>query len=190
MNKIIFFVLILGLALGLSFIWQNRARFADLEGENQNRKTPTSQMTEPQFRDKLAGFRMERDKLIRHISQLESSKDRSVKFLKDNNISKVSEAQGKPEAEVALQNLKATSAKVEDLNEQINKFDTVISRIAGMLDKLETDRIHAEVKLSDEQEIELRALVKGLEDELNIGDASLLLDDELDQLLQQELQKD
>jgi cell division protein FtsB len=178
MNKFFFLLLSLALVVGLYFLLANKK---DVE------KKGGLPSTEVEFRDKLAEFRMERDKLDRHIKQLEDGKAKAVEVLKKNNITKVADTKGNFEAEVALKNLKSSTEKIDDLKSQFAHFDNAISRIGGMLEKLERDRIHSEVKLTEAQEIELRSIVKKLNEDLEIGKDDPLLDAELDKLLDETL---
>lgn len=179
MNKFFFLVLSLALVLGFYLFLSSKSQ------KGSDNSDPL--VTESQFRDRLAEYRMERDKLERHIAQLQTGKEKAIEVLKKNNVSKVADAKGNFEAEVAIQTLKSSTEKIKDLSSQFAFYDKAISRIDGMLDKLEQDRIHSEVKLSEAQEIELRAIVKQLNEQLEIGKNDPLLDAELDQLLQENL---
>jgi cell division protein FtsB len=179
MNKALFLILSLALAVGLYLFLSSNQK------QPVNSKEPFA--TEAQFRDKLAEYRMERDKLERHIAQLQDGKNKAVEVLKQNNIAKVADAKGNFEAEVAIQSLKASTEKIKELTAQFQYYDNAISRIDGMLDKLERDRIHSEVKLTEAQEIELRAIVKNLNEQLEIGKNDPLLDAELELLLKENL---
>jgi septal ring factor EnvC (AmiA/AmiB activator) len=143
--------------------------------------------TEAEFHDKLAEYRMEREKLERTIKKLEDGKAKAIETLKKNNITKVADVKGNFEAEIALKDLKASTEKIDDLKSQFAHYDNAISRIDGMLNKFERDRVHSEAKLSEAQEIELRSIVKKLNEDLEIGKDDPLLDAELDEMLQDTL---
>jgi hypothetical protein len=182
MNKGFFLILILALTLGLYLFWTLNPKSA-----NEPQEPAGALVSEAPFRDKLAEYRMERDKLERHIAQLEAGKEKALEVLKRNNIQKVADAKGNSDAEVAIQNFKSSTEKINDLKTQFAYYDNAISRLSGMLDKLERNRIHSEVKLSEDQEIELRAIVKRLNEELEIGQNDPLLDAEVDQFLKDNL---
>lgn len=178
MKNVIFFSLLLALTLGLVFIFFSRAEPKKQAG------LPSSVV---EFRDKLAEYRMEREKLERSIKKLEDGKTKAIETLKKNNITKVAEVKGNFEAEVALKDLKASTEKIDDLKSQFAHYDKAISRIEGILNKLERDRVHSEAKLTESQEIELRSIVKKLDEDLDIGKDDPLIDAELDQLLKDTL---
>ena len=58
-----------------------------------------------------------------------------------------------------------------------------------MLKKLERDRINESAGLTEEQEIEMRAIVMDLDDRMGISLNDILQDTEIDELLNQELKK-
>ena len=141
--------------------------------------------TEADFRDKLAEIRMNKDKLERAIRRLEDFRTENIQYLKDQGISKVADAKGNPNAEMALRNLKGWTESIQDLSGQLSKYDSAISRIDGMLKKLERDRINEAAGLTEEQEIEMRAIVMDLDDRMGISPNDILQDTEIDELLNQ-----
>jgi hypothetical protein len=145
--------------------------------------------TEADFRDKLSEIRMNKDKLERAIRRLENFRTENIKYLKDQGISKVADAKGNPNAEMALRNLKGWTESIQDLSGQLSKYDSAISRIDGMLKQLERERINESAGLTEEQEIEMRAIVMDLDDRMGINQNDILQDTELDELLNQELKK-
>ncbi len=146
--------------------------------------------TEADFRDKLAEIKMNKDKLQRSIAKIEESRDKNLQFLKDQGITKVADAKGNPSAEIALVNLKAWTENIKSLTDQFGKYDSAISRIEGMLEKLERERINESVSLTEAQEVELRAIVMDLDDRLDIGNNDILKDAEMDDLLSKQLNPD
>ena len=146
--------------------------------------------TEADFRDKLAEIKMDKDKLQRSIAKIEESRDKNLQFLKDQGITKVADAKGNPSAEIALVNLKAWTENIQSLSDQFGKYDSAISRIEGMLEKLERERINESVSLTEAQEVELRAIVMDLDDRLDIGSNDILKDAEMDALLSNQLNPD
>ncbi len=178
MKQIVFLLLALALAVGLYMMWNSPKPAV----EERN-----GLMTEAQFRDKLAEFRMERDKLERHLKQLEERNQAAITKLKELGITKVADAQQNPEAEMAISSLKSSTELIKDLQPQFEKYDSAISRISGMLDKLDQDRIHSEVKMSEDQEVALRSIIREIDDALGIGTADPLRDAELDALLLEKL---
>ena len=158
--------------------------------ENQDNSSKGTLTTEADFRDKLAEIKMNKDKLQRSIAKIEESRNKNLQFLKDQGITKVADAEGNPSAEIALVNLKAWTENIKSLSDQFAKYDNAISRIEGMLEKLERERINESVGLTEEQEVELRAIVMDLDDRLDIGDNDILKDAEMDALLSKQLNPD
>ena len=154
-----------------------------LKNGNATNKSKGTLTTEEDFRDKLAEIKMNKDKLQRSIAKFEESRDKNLQFLKDQGVSKVADAKGNPSAEIALANLKAWTGNIKSLSDQFVKYDSAISRIEGMLEKLERERLNESVSLTEEQEIELRAIVMDLDDRLDIGSNDVLKDAEMDAML-------
>ena len=146
--------------------------------------------SEPDFRNKLAEIRMNKDKLQRAIKKLETRRDENIQYLREKGITKVADAKGDANAEMALTNLKGWSESIQELSGQLDKYDSAISRIDAMLKKLERDQINAAAGLTEEEEIELLSIVKDLNDRLGVGQNDVLKDAEMDALLNRELNRE
>lgn len=146
--------------------------------------------TEADFRGKLAEIKMDKDKAMRAIKKLEARKQENVDYLKEKGIRKVADAKGNPDAEMALNNLKGWTESIASLQAQLSHYDNAISRIDGMLKKIERDLINESAGLTEEQEIELRSIVRDLDDRLGIGENDIFRDAELDALLEKEFGED
>lgn len=160
--------------------------FGVMGGLNFSRSTEDNQSlrTEQDFRNKLAEIRMNRDNLERAIQKQQESKQQNLDYLKSENISKVADAKGKPAAEMALHNLKQWSESIKVLESQFSQFDSASSRIEAVLEQFERERINESAVLSEAQQIELMAIVKTLDEKMNVGKNNIFEDAELDELLQ------
>jgi len=148
---------------------------------------PRPLRTEADFRNKLAEIRINKEKLERGISRLEKRKTENVKFLKEKGIRSVADAEGDPNAEMAVRNLKGWTESIKDLKGQLEIYDSTISRLGGMLTKIEREMINDSVTLTEEQEVEMMAIIRGLNEKLKINEDDPLVDAELDSLLRDEL---
>ena len=143
--------------------------------------------TESDFRNKLAEMRINKEKLERGISKLEKRKAENVKFLKEKGIRSVADAKDDANAQMAIQNLKGWTESIKDLKGQLDIYDSTISRLEGMITKIERDMINESVTLTEEQQVEMLAIINSLNDQLKINDNDPLVDAELDELLGDEL---
>ena len=148
---------------------------------------PMPLRTEKDFRNKLVEIKLNKEKLTRGIAKLERRKAENVKFLKEKGIRSVADAEGDPNAEMAIRNLKGWTESIKELKSQLEIYDSTISRLGGMLTKIEREMINESVTLTEEQEIEMRAIISSLNDQLKINEDNPLMDAELDSLLQEEL---
>jgi len=148
---------------------------------------PKPLKTEADFRDKIAEIRMNKEKLEQGIAKLEDRKLENIKFLKEKGIRSVANTEGDPAAEMAIRDLKGWTESIKDLRGQLDIFDSTISRLDGMLTKIERDMINDSVTLTEEQEVEMLAIIKGLNEKLKINEDDPLADAELDTLLRDEL---
>lgn len=148
---------------------------------------PKPLKTESDFREKIAEIRMNKERLERGIAKLEDQKADNVKFLKEKGIRSVANAEGDPAAEMAIRNLKGWTESIKDLRGQLDIYDSTISRLDGMLTKIQREMISDSVTLTEEQEVEMLAIIKGLNEQLKINEDDPLVDAELDTLLGEEL---
>ncbi len=149
---------------------------------------PKPLRTEADFREKIAEIRMNKEDLEQGIARLEDRKTENVKFLKDKGIRSVADAEGDPNAEMAIRNLKGWTESIKELKGQLAIYDSTISRLDGMLTKIERDMINESVTLTEEQEVEMLSIIKGLNEQLKINEDDPLIDAELDTLLSEELE--
>jgi hypothetical protein len=187
-NLITILALCLALGIGYYFYMGNLDSQIGVVADGSSQEKPLK--TTADFRTKLTEINMNRAKLVRAIEKLEKRKNETVTFLKEKGIRKVADAQGDPKAEMELQNLKGWTESIKKHNLELAKYDETIPRIEAMLQKLERDFIKDQAGLTEEQQVELKALVLDLDDRLGINDNDPLADAELDALLGVELGND
>ena len=146
--------------------------------------------TERDFRDKITELRIHREKVLRGVKLLERRKSETVAYLKDKGIRSSADVTDDKDVVYALRNLKGWKTDIDKLNADVVHYDEAISSIEVMLDELERKRIDKEVALTDEQYVQLRKIVKDLNERLGMDKKDILEDDELSKLLDEELEKD
>ncbi len=146
--------------------------------------------TERDFRDKITELRIQREKVTRRVKLLELRKSETLQYLKDKGIQSSADITDDKDVAYALRNLKGWKTDIDKLNADVANYDEAINSIEIMLDEIERERINQEVALSDEQYIQLRKIVKDLNERLGMDKNDVLEDDELNKLLDEELEKD
>lgn len=158
----------------------DRSKPGDVAGEGDFLKT------EKQFRDKLAELRINHDKLLRRKKLMEERKAETVAFLKDKGISSESDLSDK-EVRYAINNLKVAVADLEVVEKNAQKYTDTIASVEAMLTNMEHRAIADEVAISDEEKIQMSALIKQLDDHLLGDEPDVLEDAKLRELLGSEL---
>ncbi len=159
------------------------------------RPTPVSQAdsstrlprTEKEFRDKLAGLRMQKEKLDRGIQRLEDKKQETVDYLKSKGVTAETEISGKPDLEYAVRNLKGWVDEIKTLKLDLGKYDQAIAAIETMLDEIERKRVTSSVAISEEDWIKMESIVIDLNEKLDMGGSEFLRAGETKELLESEL---
>lgn len=187
-NLLVPLALCLTLGLGIYFYMGGMGAQVNVAKDGLNKEKPLQ--TTADFRTKLTEINMNRHKLANAIEKLEKRKDEKVAYLKEKGIRKVADAKGDPKAEMALQDLKGWAKSIDERKKELAKYDETIPRIEAMLQKLERDFIEDQVGLTEEQQVELKALVLDLDDRLGVNVNDPLADAELDALLDLEMEED
>ncbi len=146
--------------------------------------------TERDFRDKITELRIQREKVDRGIKRLELRKTETLKYLKDKGIRSSADVTDDTDVTYALRNLKGWKVEIEKLQEDTKNYDEAISSIEVMLDELERKRINQEVALTEEEYLEMRKIVKDLNERLGLDKNDVLAEEELGQILDEELEKE
>ena len=146
--------------------------------------------TERDFRDKITELRIQREKVDRGIKRLELRKTETLKYLKDKGIRSSADVTDDTDVTYALRNLKGWKVEIEKLQEDTKNYDEAISSIEVMLDELERKRINQEVALTEEEYLEMRKIVKDLNERLGLDKNDVLAEEELGRMLDEELEKD
>jgi hypothetical protein len=142
--------------------------------------------TESEFRRKLAELRMDRDKLIRRKKLMVKRKSETVQFLKEKGITADSDL-GDSDVKYAIGNLKRAVADVKEVDKNVAQHDQLISAVEAMLVKMEQERLANEVAVSDEEKIQMSAMLKELDDRLVGDESDIFEDEEIRDLLGKEL---
>ena len=146
--------------------------------------------TERDFRDKITELRIQREKVDRGIKRLELRKTETLKYLKDKGIRSSADVTDDTDVTYALRNLKGWKVEIEKLQEDTKNYDEAISSIEVMLDELERKRINQEVALTEEEYLEMRKIVKDLNERLGLDKNDVLAEEELGRILDEELEKE
>jgi len=146
--------------------------------------------TERDFRDKITELRIQREKVDRGIRRLELRKTETLKYLKDKGIRSSADVTDDTDVTYALRNLKGWKVEIEKLQEDTKNYDEAISSIEVMLDELERKRINQEVALTEEEYLEMRKIVKDLNERLGLDKNDVLAEEELGRILDEELEKE
>jgi len=124
--------------------------------------------TEEQFREKLAELRINRQKLLNRKKLMEERKAETVAFLKDKGISSESDLSDK-EVRYAINNLKLAVADLKVVETSAKKYTDTIASVEAMLTNIEQRALADDVAISDDEKIEMSALILHVDDEL-LGD--------------------
>lgn len=146
--------------------------------------------TEQDFRDKITELRIQREKVERGIKRLELRKTETLQYLKDKGIRSSADVTDDTDVMYALRNLKGWKVEIEKLQEDTKNYDEAISSIEVMLDEIERKRINKEVALTEDEYLEMRKIVKDLNERLGLDVNDVLAEEELSRILDEELQKD
>ena len=189
-SKAIFVVLLLA-ALGglLAYAFISGAFGSRGEVVSERLDGNKSLTTEQDFRDKITELRMQREKVNRGIKRLEMLKAETLQHLKDKGINSSADITDDVDVRYALRNLKGWKTEIDKLKEDVGNYDEAIKSIDVMLDEIERKRIDEDVALSEDEYIELRKIVKDLNERLGMDKQDVLEEEELSQLLDEELEK-
>lgn len=140
-------------------------------------------MTEADFREKLTEIKMRRGQAENAIERLQRRQDANVAYLKEKGVRKVADAKDDPDLKMALFNLKNCKADMDKLKGELSSYDEAISRLDGMVRKLEREQISESAGLTEDQQVELRSIVLNLDDQLNLNENDIFEDAEIDDML-------
>jgi hypothetical protein len=180
-------VVVLLIALGALIVQQQGCQQASVAKSGDADHLPR---TEKEFRDKLAGLRMQKDKLQRGIQRLEIKKQETVDFLKENKVTSSSDVQGKPDLEYAVRNLEGWVDEINKLKGETGIYDKAIAAIETMLDEIERKRINDSVAITDADWVKMESIVIDLNEQLGMDSKDIFKDEEMNKLLQSELGND
>jgi len=142
--------------------------------------------TEEQFREKLAELRINRQKLLNRKKLMEERKAETVAFLKDKGISSESDLSDK-EVRYAINNLKLAVADLKVVETSAKKYTDTIASVEAMLTNIEQRALADDVAISDDEKIEMSALILHVDDELLGDEPDIFEDEKLRELLGSEL---
>lgn len=144
--------------------------------------------TEAEFRDKLTTLNMDKRKIEQAVKLLETSKKKTVEFLKEKGINSGDDylKSDNSEIKLAVLNLKKDINAIKKSKQNINTYQDAITRIRSMLDQIKRDRISDSVALTDQQAIDLETIIVDLDERLDV-ETDIFEDDELKKLLDLEM---
>lgn len=160
-------------------------KFDDNGGGNDGPNNTGFLKTEAEFRTKLAELRIEQNKMGRRKELMIENKDEIVSELKSKGITSTSDISAK-DVKYKITNLKKAVKGIKDVDKSIAKYQEGIDAIEAMLDKLEQDRLSAEVAISEDKAKELSIMLLDLDEKLT-EEENLLEEQELRDLLGLEL---
>ena len=171
----------------MGYLWVVNQRGENFDTNNGTAKSGLLK-TEPEFRDKLAELRMQRDKVNRSVKRLENLKGETIAHLKSKGISSGDDylKSSDPDVKYAVVNLKAWVAEIDSIKGQLVHNDNAITGVETMLDKIERQRISDEATLSDEEYLELQTIIVDLGERLQV-ETDFMEDEELGKLLDLEM---
>lgn len=181
------FVLILIALTGVILVFALGGFGPQLDVATDRSDDEQSLTSEEDYVQKLTEIKMRRTKVLTGITRLEKRKAENVQLLKDKGIRKLVDAQGDPEARVAINSLKDLSSLIGQRNKEIEALDKAIARLDGMLNKIRRENVPG---LTEEQQIELRAIQLELDEKLGLDDDLLFEDAEIDEMLNKDLGKE
>ena len=142
-------------------------------------------VTEVELQEQLTALQMRRRKLADKIEYMERNRDETLQSLNAKGISKKADAKGDPEALMALQSLKGWMSGINEFRTHLEKVDASIPRIKAILEKMQRERLTETIGLTEDEQIDLRAIEMELDDRLGINENDIFGDQEIDELLEQ-----
>lgn len=136
--------------------------------------------TESEFRDKMAEYKIQRQKVLSRIKRVERRKAEQMNYLEAKGIQSPSDIDPTDaDTKFALKNLKAWNDELKRYQKEVLNYDEVISGIQAMLQKIERNQIREDVIISDEDYVNLKTLVRLLNEDLEIDRSDPVEDQEL-----------
>ncbi len=171
----------------MGYLWYSGQLAANVDPDNGGAKSGLLK-TEPEFRDKLAELRMQRDKVNRSVKRLENLKGETIDHLKSKGISSGDDylKSTDPDVKYAVVNLKAWVTEIDSIKGQLVHYDKAITSVETMLDKIERQRVSDEVTLSEDEYLELQTIIVDLGERLEV-ETDFMEDEELGELLDLEM---
>ena len=149
--------------------------------------------TEKEFRDKLAEFRIDREKTLRGIVGLENRKQETIALLLKKGVANSKDLNGdlKDDTEVqfALQGLKSLVRNIDARNADVASYDETITGLVAMLADIDRQNVNDSAKMSEAQYIEGQKLIFALRDKLGVDKNDVLEDQRMRDLLDSEIAK-
>ncbi len=140
---------------------------------------------EEDLRNQLTAIQMRRQKLADKIEYMERSRDETLQSLRAKGVREKADAKGDPEALMALQSLKGWMSGINEFRGHLEKCDAAIPRLRAILEKMERERLTETLGLTEDEQIDLRAIEMELDDRLGIEESDIFGDQEIDDLLKQ-----
>ena len=140
---------------------------------------------EEDLRNQLTAIQMRRQKIAEKIEYMEKNRDSTLQALRDKGVRTKADAEGDPEALMALQSLKGWMSGIKEFQVHLENCDKAIPRLKAVLEKMSQERLTESLGLTEEEQVGLRAIEMELDDRLGIDDNDIFGDQEIDDLLKQ-----
>ncbi len=183
------FVALLGVALVAGLAVYFAMGGINVNPQPQNGETKTLK-TEKDFRDKIATYRREKQKVLNMVTRLEARKQETLDYLKSKGVRSSADVTDDKDIIYALKNLKAWKMEIEKLREQSGYYDEAITSMNAMLQDIERKRIGDSLAMSDEERMELDRIVIDLDERLDYDPNDPIENDDLRQILDEEMKND
>lgn len=152
-------------------------------------KTPVSAVlptTTKEFKEQLAKFKMQRDKLQLALSRLDVKKAAAVERLEQMGVQSKADVAKHPDCRIHIQEIQGVVADMKPIKLQIDAYDAAVARLEAKLRELDRRAVVQGARLSTADRNELSATILDLNEQLNLG-AGLREDLENASVLEDEL---
>ena len=194
MTKTIVIIILAALLGALSFAVFNQNMPNGLLGTPEETSTENSMpRTEQEFRDKLAEFRIDREKTLRGIVGLKERKQKILTSLRDKGVKNSSDLEGDlggdTAVQFALQQFKSLTSDIKARQEDVKNYDDTIAGLMAMLADIDRQNVNDSAKMSEAQFIEGQKLIFALRDKLGVDKKDILEEQRIRDLLDSEIAK-
>lgn len=186
-HSLISFIMFAALCL-VGYLWFTGDLIPRAQVVEENLTGSRLMKTEQQFRDKLAELKLQQAKIQRHIGRLEKDKLETVEYLKSKGIKSSADLDtNNNDIRFALKKLQESRAEIENLKKDKENYSEAIARIENTLDVMERKEIADDVKLSEEEYLDLQRIIVDLNERLGLDETDALQEEEWANILDAEM---